>query len=164
MSTDKPYRHTGIYLPYEESEEEWKSPSHRRIANQGFLLVKFIQTDTLTLVQSIATGGLYIRKLVRKRAYEYDIPPDLRVSSWGDSRNHKAVALPRQDHNINFAQLDMWQRNGDDQQREYVLYFRSVLSPTTEESHFDLVRVKVLQWRFPCRLSRPISTESAGGA
>ncbi|KAK8136697.1 hypothetical protein PG984_004637 [Apiospora sp. TS-2023a] len=81
-----PYGDFGVKIPYYDpgAGNEWSEDD--RIQKDGFLLVA-IFTRSITLVQSIGTGKLYVNKLLEKgekSSYSGPRPPDFKVSTFWD--------------------------------------------------------------------------------
>ncbi|RYO75971.1 hypothetical protein DL766_008256 [Monosporascus sp. MC13-8B] len=94
------YRHYGVYLPVEARPVEGHT-GNVGVPN-GSLLVKYIRYD-LFVVQSAASGRLYLNKIRKPDTYNYDLPEELCISTASGAE----VELPWD--STRFNTLSLWQ-------------------------------------------------------
>ncbi|RYP13738.1 hypothetical protein DL765_006754 [Monosporascus sp. GIB2] len=115
------YRHYGVYLPVEARPVQGYTGNVR--VPDGFLLVKYIRHD-LFVVQSVASGRLYLNKIRKPDTYNYDLPEELRISTASGAE----VELPWD--STHFNKLSFWQELDGGY---YSLYFEYCNGGTLDE-------------------------------
>ncbi|RYP33487.1 hypothetical protein DL767_004765 [Monosporascus sp. MG133] len=127
------YRHYGVYLPVEARPVEGHTGNVR--VPDGFLLVKYIRYD-LFVVQSVASGRLYLNKIRKPDTYNYDLPEELRISTASGAE----VELPWDWETTHFNKLSFWQELDEGY---YSLFFEYCNGGTLDEfreKYFEKLR------------------------
>lgn len=113
MANSARYRHIGIHLPFQVTEDPTNTWTiDDKITSDGFILVEKVM-DNEYVVQSVRTGDLFVNKLYTRAENRYDRPGEVRISTApnADCQLPGPYRLGLKGVNtINFAELICWQR------------------------------------------------------
>ncbi|KAI1413685.1 hypothetical protein F5Y13DRAFT_189120 [Hypoxylon sp. FL1857] len=113
MPPKQPYRHYGVYIPWENVEDQWTEDSD--INERGFIFINRLKTSKVMTVQSVGRGRrrgeLLVKKMLRYNTdTDRDMPEELMISTAPAARVR--LPRPRSVHGVErlyFAELYCWQ-------------------------------------------------------
>ncbi|KAI0195558.1 hypothetical protein EV127DRAFT_477279 [Xylaria flabelliformis] len=106
--SDRPYRHLGVFLPFStlQNEDEWSFDED--IEREGFIYIEKLKKG-IFVVQSIATGGIFVNKILRPDDGRGWRPEEFRFSTAPQAdRMLPKSCIVRNRTRIYFIELELW--------------------------------------------------------